>query len=102
MRSPLLPMDIGLYLEVRPKKPAFPGTPFAGLTRFQFLKGAVMSDDLNNRGPQDRARVNVNEAHELKYWTRELGVTEDKLRQAVKEVGVSVDALRKHFSSPPR
>lgn len=102
MRSQLLPMDIGLYLELTPKKPAFPGTPFANLTRFHFLKGAAMSDDLSNRGPQDRARVNVNEAHELKYWTREFGVTEDKLRQAVKEVGVSVDALRKHFSSPPR
>lgn len=47
MRSQLLPMDIGLYLELTPKKPAFPGTPFANLTRFHFLKGAAMSDDLS-------------------------------------------------------
>lgn len=45
-----------------------------------------MSDDLKNRGPQDRARINVNEAHELRYWTKELGVTEAQLREAVKAV----------------
>ncbi|KRC70057.1 hypothetical protein ASE30_16215 [Achromobacter sp. Root83] len=53
-----------------------------------------MSDDLNNRGPQDRSRINVNEPHELRYWTKELGVTEDQLRDAVKAVGVSATAVR--------
>lgn len=53
-----------------------------------------MSDDLSNRGPQDRSRINVNEAHELRYWTRELGVSEEQLRAAVKAVGVSAAAVR--------
>ncbi|MNQ00301.1 hypothetical protein D3C85_129480 [compost metagenome] len=53
-----------------------------------------MSDDLNNRGPQDRSRINVNEPHELRYWTKELGVTEDQLRDAVNAVGVSATAVR--------
>ncbi|CAB3671632.1 MULTISPECIES: DUF3606 domain-containing protein [Achromobacter] len=56
-----------------------------------------MSDDLKNRGPQDRARINVNEAHELRYWTKELGVTEAQLREAVKAVGVSAAAVREHL-----
>lgn len=56
-----------------------------------------MSDDLKNRGPQDRARINVNEDHELRYWTETLGVSEDKLRAAVKAVGVSVEAVKKHL-----
>jgi len=56
-----------------------------------------MSDDLTNRGPQDRARINVNEDHELRYWTKELGVSEERLREAVKAVGVSVEAVKEHL-----
>lgn len=56
-----------------------------------------MSDDLKNRGPQDRSRINVNEDHELRYWSKELAVSEDQLRAAVKAVGVSVEAVKKHL-----
>lgn len=56
-----------------------------------------MSDDLTNRGPQDRARINVNEDHEVRYWTKELGVSEEQLREAVKAVGVSVEAVKEHL-----
>lgn len=47
-----------------------------------------MSDDLSKRGPQDRTRVNVNEAHEVRYWSEKWNVSEDELREAVKRVGV--------------
>ncbi|CUJ69847.1 Protein of uncharacterised function (DUF3606) [Achromobacter sp. 2789STDY5608633] len=56
-----------------------------------------MSDDLTQRGPQDRTRINVNEPHELRYWTKALGVTEEQLKQAVNQVGVSVDQVKSHF-----
>jgi len=56
-----------------------------------------MSDDLTNRGPQDRVRINVNEDHELHYWTKELGVNEQQLKEAVKAVGVSVKAVKEHL-----
>jgi hypothetical protein len=56
-----------------------------------------MSDDLKNRGPQDRARINVNEDHELRYWTKELGVSEQRLKEAVNAVGVSVEAVKEHL-----
>lgn len=56
-----------------------------------------MSDDLNNRGQQDRARINLNEDHELRYWTEALGVSEARLRQAVQAVGVSADAVRAYL-----
>ncbi|WP_334165278.1 DUF3606 domain-containing protein [Achromobacter mucicolens] len=55
-----------------------------------------MSDDLSKRGPQDRSRINVNEAHE-RYWTQALGVTEAQLREAVKAVGPSATAVREHL-----
>lgn len=35
-----------------------------------------MVDDLSNRGPADRSRVNVNEPWELRYWTGVFGCTE--------------------------
>lgn len=56
-----------------------------------------MADDLKDRGPQDRSRINVNEAHELRYWTQALGVTEAQLREAVQAVGTSAAAVRKHL-----
>jgi hypothetical protein len=56
-----------------------------------------MSDDLKNRGPQDSARINVNEEHELRYWTKELNISAEQLKQAVKVAGVSVEAVRKHL-----
>jgi len=56
-----------------------------------------MSDDLSKRGPQDRSRINVNETHELRYWTQALGVTESQLRDAVKAVGPSATAVREHL-----
>ena len=54
-----------------------------------------MADDLHNRGPKDRARVNTSEAWELKYWAKEFGVTEDQLKAAVKAVGPMVTDVRK-------
>ncbi len=56
-----------------------------------------MTDDLKNPGPQDRTRINVNEDHELRYWTKTLDVSDDKLKAAVKAVGVSVEAVKKHL-----
>ena len=56
-----------------------------------------MADNLNERGPQDRSRVNVNEAWELQYWSRKFGVTEEQLKDAVKAAGPSADAVGKHL-----
>lgn len=56
-----------------------------------------MSDDLTNSGVQDRSRINVNEAHEIRYWTQHFGVSESGLRKAVAEVGVSVKAVADHL-----
>jgi hypothetical protein len=39
-----------------------------------------MADDKSNRGPADRARINVNEVYELAYWSKELGVSTAQLK----------------------
>lgn len=61
-----------------------------------------MPDDTSNRGAQDRARINVNEVHEVRYWTEALGVSEEKLREAVAAVGVSADAVRQYLGKPQK
>lgn len=56
-----------------------------------------MSDDKKNVGRPDRDRINVNEDHELRYWTQALGVDEAQLRAAVKAVGPTASAVREHL-----
>lgn len=53
-----------------------------------------MSDDLNNRGAQDRARIAMGEPHEVAYWTEALGVSREELQRAVDAVGNSAEAVR--------
>lgn len=61
-----------------------------------------MPDDTTNRGAQDRARINVNEDHEIRYWAQALGVSEQQLREAVAAVGVSAEAVRQHLGKPQK
>ena len=56
-----------------------------------------MPDDTTNRGPADRARINVHESHEVVYWTKALGVSAEELHKAVEAVGPMADAVRKHL-----
>lgn len=56
-----------------------------------------MADDLKNRGPEDRSRVNVNEEWERRWWCKEFGCTEQQLRAAVQAVGVSAEKVRQHL-----
>ncbi|HEU4579632.1 MAG TPA: DUF3606 domain-containing protein [Polyangiaceae bacterium] len=56
-----------------------------------------MADDPTKRGAADRSRINVHEAHELRYWTKELGVTEQELKAAVARAGVMADAVRREL-----
>ena len=57
-----------------------------------------MADDKTNTGSPDRDRINLNEDYEVQYWTKELGVTVDQLRDAVKAVGPAAEAVRRHLN----
>ena len=61
-----------------------------------------MSDNLQDRGPADRARVNVNETHEVRYWTQKFNCTVEHLRTAVAKVGVMADAVERELRSAAR
>lgn len=57
-----------------------------------------MSDNLNNRGPADRSRVNVNEDWERRYWCGQFGCTESQLRAAVQAVGPMAEKVKAHLA----
>jgi len=57
-----------------------------------------MPDDFRKRGPPDRIRINLNEALEVAYWTKELHCSEAQLRDAVKAVGPMADAVRNYLN----
>jgi hypothetical protein len=42
-------------------------------------------------------RINVDEAYEVKHWARQLGVSIERLRAVIAEVGPLVDAVRLHL-----
>jgi hypothetical protein len=61
-----------------------------------------MADDLTLQGQQDRARINLAEEHELRWWTKEFGVDEQTLREAVSQAGSSAKAVREHLQRRQR
>ena len=52
-----------------------------------------MADDPKKTG-LDRKLIALNEPHEVLSWTESLGCTEAQLRDAVKAVGNSAEAVR--------
>jgi hypothetical protein len=54
-------------------------------------------DNTKKTGKADDVRINVNQDHELAYWSQKFGCTKQELRDAVKEVGVMVADVRKYL-----
>lgn len=54
-----------------------------------------MSDDKQEKKPQDSQRINVNEDYEVQYWTKTLNVSKEKLIETVNRVGVMVEDVRR-------
>lgn len=52
-----------------------------------------MADDKTDRGPQDRARINMSEDYEVRYWMKKFNVTKDELAKAVEKAGSSSAAV---------
>ncbi len=54
--------------------------------------------DLEHRSVDPPKFVDIYQAFERAHWARMLGVTEESLMQAVREVGVEVDSVRRYLS----
>ena len=46
---------------------------------------------------QDRSTIDSSEPWEVEYWTGELGVSAEQLVDAIKAVGPTIGAVRRHF-----
>jgi Protein of unknown function (DUF3606) len=57
-----------------------------------------MADDLKQTGKADDQRINLEQDHEVSYWSKELGVSRDELRNAVQQAGPLVKNVRQHLS----
>jgi hypothetical protein len=53
--------------------------------------GANMSDDKTKANGQDRKRIDVSQAYELRDWSKKFGVSPDELDAAVRAVGDRAD-----------
>ena len=56
-----------------------------------------MADDLTKTGRADDARINIHEDWELRYWSQTLGVTPDRLKEAVRAVGPMVRDVKRYL-----
>lgn len=58
-----------------------------------------MSDDKTQAHGQDRDRINVHEDYELRDWSKSLGVTPERLKEAVQAVGDRAEKVREYLKS---
>ncbi|PRM91105.1 hypothetical protein CJ672_11090 [Arcobacter cryaerophilus gv. occultus] len=56
-----------------------------------------MPDNNTLAHPLDAKSINVNDPYEMKLWIKTLECTEVQLKRAVKAVGTSGKAIRKHL-----
>ena len=61
-----------------------------------------MSDDLSKRGGSDRARININQEHEVRHWAEKFGVSAEELRNAIHAVGDHAERVREHLKAHQR
>jgi Protein of unknown function (DUF3606) len=54
-------------------------------------------DDLKKRAAADRSKINMHEDWEVKYWTKHLGVSRQKLQKAIDKVGNAAAEVRKEL-----
>ena len=58
-----------------------------------------MPDNLTKKIPQDASRINIHQEYEMNYWADKFGCTKEKIKKAVKEVGDSVEEVKKYLQS---
>jgi len=61
-----------------------------------------MADNLEQRGGRDRERINVNQDHELRDWSKKFGVTKEQLKEAVQAVGNESDKVEQFLKGRER
>lgn len=58
-----------------------------------------MTDSKDDVGTPDRDRINMSEDYEIRDWTERLGVSKERLQEAVEAVGTSAAKVRQYLRS---
>ena len=61
-----------------------------------------MSDDKTKVGGQDRQRINVHEAYELRDWAKSMDSTPERIKEAVQAVGDRAEKVREYLAEQAR
>lgn len=56
-----------------------------------------MTDSKTKTGSPDRDRIDMSEDYEVRDWTESLGVSRERLQEAVDAVGTSADKVREYL-----
>jgi Protein of unknown function (DUF3606) len=72
---------------------------FARICRSTKKFDGVEMDNLTKRDTPDRSKINMHESWEVKYWTRELGISRAELQKIVDKVGNSAATVRKELAN---
>ena len=56
-----------------------------------------MADDLKQTGKPDDQRINIEQDHEVSYWSEKLGVSREQLREAVAKAGSRVKDVQRQL-----
>ena len=57
-----------------------------------------MTDGLITREQPDRSKINMNQIHEVRYWTKHFNISTEELLKAIEKVGNSAAAIRKELA----
>jgi hypothetical protein len=57
----------------------------------------AMPDNLSKQGQPDRSKIAMNEAFDVRYWIKHLGVSKKELQRAVDKVGNSAATVKKEL-----
>lgn len=58
-----------------------------------------MTDNTADRGPEDRSRISLSQDYEVRYWSQRFGIDEQALRDAVADVGPSVQDVEQYLAN---
>jgi len=70
--------------------------PFPQAEAVPFM-GGNSGRSIRKKGADDRAKINMNEAWEVDFWTHELTVSKDELQKVINKVGNSTAAVRREL-----
>lgn len=54
---------------------------------------------ITSKAPQRRNHIAIGDKLEIKYWTKHLGVSRDRLQSIIEKVGNSAAAVRKELAA---